>query len=125
MLKDRRTKLKFDDYESSWAPIDNGIGQGDPLSMILHLFYNADLLDTTTSRDQSAVTFVDDANLYAEGNTFEEAYSSLDTMLTKQGGVRVWTISFPQFQVRKKRNSLSYASQESESPTPNTSAKQC
>ena len=51
MLKDCRTKLKFDDYESEWVTIDNGIGQGDPLSMILYLYYNTDLLDTATLED--------------------------------------------------------------------------
>ena len=45
MLMLRRTKLKFDDHTSSWFTLDNGIGQGDPLSMILYLYYNADMLD--------------------------------------------------------------------------------
>ena len=45
LLTGRRTHLKFDDYTSDWFDLDNGIGQGDPLSMLLYLFYNADLLD--------------------------------------------------------------------------------
>ena len=48
LLTDRKTRLKFDDHTSSWFKIDNGIGQGDPLSMILYLYYNADLLDVAT-----------------------------------------------------------------------------
>lgn len=91
MLKDHHTKLKFDDYKSDWVNIDNGIGQGDPLSMILYLFYNADLLDVVTSKSQTAVAYVDDANLYVEGKTYEEAYKSLGDMLLKQGGARDWT----------------------------------
>ena len=38
-----KTRLKFDDFMSDWVKLDNGIGQGDPLSMILYLFYNADI----------------------------------------------------------------------------------
>lgn len=91
MLQNCCTKLKFDDYESEWVAIDNGIGQGDPLSMILYLYYNTDLLDTATTKNQTAVTFVDDANLYAEGSTYEEAYNSISDMLIKLGGARDWT----------------------------------
>jgi len=45
MLTGWLTRLKFNGYMSEWASIDNGIVQGDPLSMILYLFYNADLLE--------------------------------------------------------------------------------
>jgi len=45
MLQERITALKFDGYTSEPIKIDNGIGQGDPLSMVLYQFYNADLLD--------------------------------------------------------------------------------
>jgi hypothetical protein len=50
MLADRRTKLCFDDHLSDLVKINNGIGQGDPLSMILYLFYNTDLLDIPTRK---------------------------------------------------------------------------
>jgi Reverse transcriptase (RNA-dependent DNA polymerase) len=91
MLADRRTKLRFDDHLSDWVKINNGIGQGDPLSMILYLFYNADLLDVPTRKGQTAVAFVDDANLYAEGDTYEEVYQSLQEMLMKFNGAKEWT----------------------------------
>jgi ribonuclease HI len=91
MLAERRTRLSFDDFISDWVPIDNGIGQGDPISMILYLYYNADLVDVASAKGQSAVAFVDDANLYAEGNTYEEAYKSLSDMLLKPGGAKEWT----------------------------------
>lgn len=45
MLKDRKTCLKFDDHKSKSIDIDNGIGQGDPLLMVLYQYYNTDLLD--------------------------------------------------------------------------------
>jgi len=71
--------------------IDNGIGQGNPLSMILYLFYNADLLDIVKGKGQAVVAVVDDANLYAEGKTFEEAYRSILHMLKKPKGGLEWT----------------------------------
>jgi len=36
MLTGRKNRLKFDDFSSCWFPLDNGIVQGDPLSMILY-----------------------------------------------------------------------------------------
>jgi Reverse transcriptase (RNA-dependent DNA polymerase) len=91
ILANRCTKLKFNDYTSEWVSINNGIGQGDPLSMILYLFYNTDLIEVASSKGQMAIAYVDDANLYAEGDTFEEAYDSISDMLTKQGGTCEWT----------------------------------
>lgn len=38
LLEDRQTTLKFDDFTSDTGTLDNRIGQGDPLSMILYLF---------------------------------------------------------------------------------------
>src|SRR6266481_2751052 len=45
MLTGHRTRLKFNEYVSDWKSINNGIVQGDPLSMILYLFYNVDLIE--------------------------------------------------------------------------------
>ena len=36
MLSERNTILRFDDHTSEVIPLDNGIGQGDPLSMALY-----------------------------------------------------------------------------------------
>ena len=33
------------DLMTTWFDLDNRIVQGDPLSMLLYLFYNADMLD--------------------------------------------------------------------------------
>jgi len=61
MLTGRRTRLKFNDSESDWIPIDNGIGQGDPLSMIAYLIYCADLTDLADDKNnETALAFVDD-----------------------------------------------------------------
>jgi len=55
-----RTKLKFDNYTLEWFELDNGIGQGDPLYMILYLFYNADMLDVAWEKNELALGYVDD-----------------------------------------------------------------
>ena len=45
MLTNRQNQLKFDDFESEWFQLDNGIVQGDLVSMMLYLYYNADMLE--------------------------------------------------------------------------------
>jgi hypothetical protein len=45
VLTDRQTQLKFDGFTSEWFLVTNGIGQGDPLSMILYIIYSSGLVD--------------------------------------------------------------------------------
>ena len=91
MLANRHTHLKFNNFLLDWISIDNGIGQGDPLSMILYLYYNANPIDVVSSRSQAAITFIDNANLYAEGAIYEAAYYNLCNMLLKLSGAQEWT----------------------------------
>lgn len=62
MLTGRTTHIRFDDYQSDRFPVNNGFGQGDPLSMISYLFYNADslilLLIPTNSRWATSTTWL-------------------------------------------------------------------
>ncbi len=82
---DRQTRLKFDGFMSEWMNINNGIVQGDPLSMILYLFYNADIL-SNVKKGEAKVVYMDDANFYAEGADFKEAYRQLSDKMTCDGG---------------------------------------
>ena len=91
MLRDRITTLKFDGFNSEMIGIDNGIGQGDPLSMILYQFYNADLLDIPAEKGESAIAYVDDTLLLATAATFQEAHVKLVSMMTRTGGVDDWS----------------------------------
>ncbi|EJD45154.1 hypothetical protein AURDEDRAFT_49485, partial [Auricularia subglabra TFB-10046 SS5] len=50
--------LKFDDYASDWFDVNNGIGQGDPLSMILYLFYNSDMVKLAVGSDEISLGYV-------------------------------------------------------------------
>ena len=74
---------------SDWVDIDNGIVQGDPLSMLLYLFYNADLLGDI-KKMEAKIVYVDDANFFAEGPDFKTAYEKLHDMMTQEGGGQDW-----------------------------------
>lgn len=96
MLTDRRTQLKFDDFTSEWFPVTNGIGQGDPLSMICYLIYNSDLVDIAkgkigNKREEMALAFVDDTAYVAIARTFEETHEILRDMLERDGGAFQWS----------------------------------
>jgi len=86
MLQDWVTALKFDGYTSEPIKIDNGIGQGDPLSMGIYQYYNADLLDIPEDKGESAMAYVDDLVMIATADTFPEAHEKLQNMMTREGG---------------------------------------
>ena len=90
LLTDRRTGLKFDGFTSEWINVDNGIVQGDPLSMTLYLFYNTDLLEDVGKMEMK-VGCVDNVNFYAKGRTFDAAYAKLSNMMTREGGGQDWS----------------------------------
>jgi ribonuclease HI len=90
MLKDRSTVLKFDGYMSERITLNNGIGQGDPLSMALYQFYNADLLDIPEGKDEEAIAYVDDAILITSGKDFQDTHDKLSAMMTRPGGAIEW-----------------------------------
>src|SRR6266481_1154242 len=90
MLMDCRTRLKFNGYVSEWVGVENGIVQGDPLSMILYLFYNADLI-ADVKKDKEKIAYVDDANFYTEACTFHKAYDKLCNMMVREGGGQYWS----------------------------------
>ena len=93
MLRGRETSLKFDGYTSDPIKIDNGIGQGDPLSMVMYQFYNADLLDIPKEEGESAIAYVDDTLMLATANNFQEAHDKLASMMSREGGVAEWSTS--------------------------------
>ena len=83
MLTGRTTLLKFDNHISEAIRIDNGIGQGDPLSMILYQFYNTDLLDIPDSKEELAIAYVDNALIMASAENFTQAHTLISEMMTK------------------------------------------
>jgi hypothetical protein len=103
LLTNRRTKLRFDDHTSESINIMNGIGQGDPLSMLLYILYNADLLDLPDNpMAEDAIGYVDDIALLSTGADFEETTNRLKDMMTKEDGGLQWSISHnSRFEVTK------------------------
>ena len=91
LLRNRTTKLKFDDFTSTEICLDNGIGQGDPISMVLYQFYNADLIDIPDGNNEAAMAYVDDAILIATGTNFIETHKTLSDMMTREGGAVSWS----------------------------------
>lgn len=91
MLYDRETKLRFDGYTSSPIQIDNGIGQGDPLSMVLYQYYNADLLDIPDKKDKDAMAYIDDMLMLATVDNFKEAHKILRDMMERKGSITEWS----------------------------------
>ena len=93
MLRDRTTYLKFDNYTSKAIKIDNGIGQGDPLSMVLYQYYNTDILEITSQPKENAIAYMDDALVMAAGADFTVTHQMLMNILTREGGVLEWSTS--------------------------------
>jgi hypothetical protein len=91
MLSGRSIALKFDRYTLDLIEINNGIGQGDPLSMVMYQFYNADLLDIPRVKSEDAIAYIDDTLLIATAEHFEEVHNKLASMMTREGGVTDWS----------------------------------
>ena len=90
MLTNRHTRLCFDGFTSDWVAIDNSIVQGDPLSMLLYLFYNADLI-MAPKKEEAMITYVDDTSYYVEGVDFGEVYDKLCDMMNRAQGGYDWS----------------------------------
>jgi hypothetical protein len=91
MLMNRSTTLKYDGHSSEPIRLDNGIGQGDPLSMVLYQYYNADLLDIPRGKNEDVLAYVDDTIMLATTETFNEVHIKLADMMGQEGGVSEWS----------------------------------
>jgi hypothetical protein len=90
MLTDRHTTLKYDGHTSEPIEIDNGIGQGDLLLMVLYQYYNVDLLDIPSRKNEDALAYVNNTILVATAETFTKAHTMLADMMTREGGASEW-----------------------------------
>ena len=71
-LSERQTKLKLSDGAEACYDTPSGIPQGSPLSPMLYLFYNADLLETCAAQGVMVIGYIDDVNLLAVSSSTEE-----------------------------------------------------
>ncbi len=77
-LTNRTTTLSFDGYESAPYATNTGIPQGSPLSPILYLFYNADLIEAcNTEPNTKALGYVDDVGIVTWSTSTKENCESL------------------------------------------------
>ncbi|CUA67582.1 putative RNA-directed DNA polymerase from transposon BS [Rhizoctonia solani] len=91
-LNGRTTSLAFDDYTSAPLPIDNGIDQGCPLSVVFYLLYNAPLVKIPhPASNELCIAYIDDVTFVAVGATFEENHRTLVDMMTRRGGALEWS----------------------------------
>ena len=69
---ERTASIEVNGYRSSQKPLPQaGLPQGSPLSPILFLFFNADLVQTSISTAEGAIAFVDDYSAWVTGKTAE------------------------------------------------------
>ena len=103
LLTNRSTRLKFNDYLSDPIPISNGIGQGDPLSMILYILYNADLLETPLNQiNEDAIGYVDNIAVIAIGENFDDTTNRLKNLMMREDRGLEWSRSHnSKFKVNK------------------------
>ena len=87
-LSKRHTSINIDGFRSKPYQINTGIPQGSPLSPILYLFYNADLIDTCNQeKDVMPTGYIDDVGILTWGKTTEQTCDSLGKTLQK---AQIW-----------------------------------
>src|SRR5215475_316799 len=84
-LSDRSTSVRLLDFESSIEKVDLGIPQGSPISPILYLFYNADLLEESLDISLSITPtgFIDDISLLTFSKSIERNIQNLEKAYRK------------------------------------------
>jgi len=84
-LNERATAIRIAEYTSSTERVHTGIPQGSPISPILYLFYNADLLDDCEdiAIAISPIGFVDDINLLTYGTSIQRNCRNLEKAYQK------------------------------------------
>lgn len=88
-LVDRSSTLKLQEYTAPSAPIQTGIPQGSPLSPILYLFYNADLIEACKTEHIEAVGYIDDVSVLAIGPTTQ---GNCKTLKAIHGKAEKWAL---------------------------------
>ena len=108
-LEGRGTRLRFNGIESERMCTNAGVPQGSPISPILYLLYNADLLDIPSTRGLS-LGFIDDITYGVQGESDEENTKELRKMLMKaekwreEHGARFETSKYVLIHFTRSRN---------------------
>jgi ribonuclease HI len=83
-LADRSTVISFDTFKSEVYQTTTGIPQGSPLSPILYLYYNADLIETCNREPNALATgYIDDIAILRWGSSTKEACNGLEKAMQR------------------------------------------
>jgi len=83
-LSNRHTNIAIDGFRSTQYQINTGIPQGSPLSPILYLFYNADLVEACNQENDTMSTgYIEDVGILTWGKTTEQTCEALGKALQK------------------------------------------
>lgn len=82
-LDERTTTIVLDGQHSKHYTIKTGIPQGSPLSPILYIFYNADLIHELHANGTTVTGYIDDAAILATGSSTADTCIKLATALEK------------------------------------------
>jgi hypothetical protein len=68
-LQDRSARLQFNGARSENISTPAGVPQGSPLSSLLYMYYNADLLEIAPQHQGTRLGFIDDIAYGVQGNS--------------------------------------------------------
>jgi hypothetical protein len=82
-LSNRTTRIRFNGITTDPIPAPTGIPQGSPLSSILYILHNSDLLEIPRGRKQLGLDFIDDILYGVQNKTAMANACELERLLAK------------------------------------------